>query len=183
MPARLMITVGRLRASRSRRIFSSLPNASTAAWPARDQKHMSRALVLAARCADTADVPVGALVVCDLSDRVLGESWNQREAMQTPCAHAETLALDAAAKARGQWRLHDTTLYVTLEPCIMCYGAAVLARCGRIVYGTQNHASGALSSGVLDDPSKLNHQPIVVGGLMAEECSSIVRDFFRKMRK
>ena len=158
--------------------------ASTAPdWSALDREHMTRALTLARRCAATADVPVGALVACDHTGSVLGESWNQRESLQSPCAHAESLALDAAARARGAWRLHGTTLYVTLEPCIMCYGAAVLGRCDRIVYGAPNHTSGALSSGVLATPQKLNHRPVVAGGLMAHECGSIVRHFFQIKRE
>lgn len=148
-----------------------------------DRTHMARALALAGRCAVTGDVPVGALVACDRTGAILGESWNQRESLQSPCAHAETLALDAAALSRGTWRLDGTTLYVTLEPCIMCYGAVVLGRCDRIVYGAPNPTSGALTSGVLADHHKLNHRPVVVGGLMAQECGSLVRGFFQSMRE
>jgi tRNA(adenine34) deaminase len=148
-----------------------------------DRTRMARALALAGRCAATGDVPVGALVVCDRTGAVLGESWNQRESLQSPCAHAETLALDAAALARGSWRLDGTTLYATLEPCIMCYGAAVLGRCDRIVYGAPNPTSGALTSGVLADHHRLNHRPVVVGGLMAQECGDLVREFFQSMRE
>ena len=143
---------------------------------------MARAVNLAKRCDVSGDVPVGAVVVCNRTRRILGEGWNQREGRQTPSSHAEMLAFSEASSSRGQWRLDETTLYVTLEPCIMCYGAAVLARCEKIVYGTQNPNCGAITSGVLAEPKKLNHTPLVVGGLMSGECRALLHDFFKSIR-
>ena len=151
-------------------------------WSHLDRAMMARAINLAKRCKESGDVPVGAVVVCNETCSILGEGWNQRERSQTPSSHAEMLAFSEASSSRGRWRLDKTTLYVTLEPCIMCYGAAVLARCEKIVYGTPNTNCGATTSGVLADTEKLNHTPHVVGGLMSGECSALLQDFFKSIR-
>jgi len=127
------------------------------------------------------DVPVGAVVVQGSS--VVAAGHNERELRQDPTAHAELLALQRAAAALGSWRLLDTTLYVTLEPCAMCAGAIVLARVPRVVFGTTDPKAGAAGSvlDVLGEP-RLNHRPEVVGGPLAGECAALLRDFFATRR-
>ena len=127
------------------------------------------------------DVPVGAVVVQD--GHVVGEGRNERERRQDPTAHAETLALRQAAQRRGSWRLLDTVIYVTLEPCAMCAGAIVLARVPRVVFGTGDPKAGAAGSvlDVLAEP-RLNHRPVVVGGVLAEECAALLTSFFASRR-
>ncbi len=128
------------------------------------------------------DVPVGAVVVA--GGAVVARGHNERELRQDPTAHAELLALRRAATALGSWRLLETTLYVTLEPCAMCAGAVVLARVPRVVYGTTDPKAGAAGSvlDVLAEP-RLNHRPVVEGGLLAESCADLLRDFFAERRQ
>jgi len=127
------------------------------------------------------DVPIGAVVVH--RGHVIGRGHNEREHLEDPTAHAEITALRAAAAALGSWRVLDSTLYVTLEPCAMCAGAIVLARIPRVVYGTADPKAGAAGS-VLDvlGDQRLNHRPIVDGGVLAEECGAVLRDFFAARR-
>ena len=144
---------------------------------------MQLALEQAARCAETGDVPVGA-VVLDEHGTVLAVARNRREADADPTAHAELLALRAAAHARGQWRLTGCTLVVTLEPCTMCAGALVLARVDRVVYGAADPKAGAAGSlwDVLRD-RRLNHRPEVVAGVLEQECARMLRNFFESRRR
>jgi tRNA(adenine34) deaminase len=127
------------------------------------------------------DVPVGAVVV--RGDAIVAAGHNERELRGDPTAHAELLALQRAAAALGSWRLLDTTLYVTLEPCAMCAGAIVLARVPRVVFGTPDPKAGAAGSvlDVLAEP-RLNHRPLVESGPLADECASLLRAFFRQKR-
>jgi tRNA(adenine34) deaminase len=127
------------------------------------------------------DVPVGAVVVRD--GTVIGSGHNERERRQDPTAHAEMLALQEAARALRSWRLLETTLFVTLEPCAMCAGAVVLARVPRVVYGTTDPKAGAAGSvlDVLGEP-RLNHRPEVVGGVLAPECAAPLIAFFASRR-
>jgi tRNA(adenine34) deaminase len=144
---------------------------------------VGEALDEARRCLDSGDVPVGALVV-DATGRVLGRGRNEREAAADPTAHAEVLALRAAARAHGDgWRLTGATLVVTLEPCTMCAGAAVLSRVDRVVYGAHDPKAGAAGSlwDVVRD-RRLNHRPEVVAGVREEECGALLRTFFRAKR-
>jgi|SRR5659263_31683 len=143
---------------------------------------MARALTLARAAAADDDVPVGAVVVGP-DGEVLGEGRNRREADGDPTAHAEVLALRAAARRRGTWRLDDCTLVVTLEPCTMCAGAIVLARLPRVVFGAWDPKAGAAGSirDVLRD-ARLNHRVEVVGGVMEEECGAVLREFFEPRR-
>jgi tRNA(adenine34) deaminase len=129
------------------------------------------------------DVPVGAVLV-DASGQVIGRGHNDRERRQDPTAHAELVALQEGARHVGHWRLLETTLYVTLEPCAMCAGAIVLARVPRVVYGTADPKAGAAGSvlDVLAEP-RLNHRPEVVGGVMAAECAALLVDFFAARRQ
>jgi tRNA(adenine34) deaminase len=128
------------------------------------------------------DVPIGA-VVAGADGSLLAAAHNERELRQDPTAHAEILALRAAAHALGSWRVLEATLYVTLEPCAMCAGAIVLARVPRVVYGAADSKAGACGS-VLDllAAPALNHRPAVRSGLLARECSELLRSFFAARR-
>jgi len=149
--------------------------------PHADERFMRLALAAAERAVEHDDVPVGAVVARD--GDVVATGRNERELRGDPTAHAETLALQAASRALGSWRLLGTTLYVTLEPCAMCAGAIVLARVPRVVYGTADPKAGAAGSvlDVLAEP-RLNHRPVVVGGVLAGECAALLRDFFALRR-
>jgi len=139
---------------------------------------MREALREAVAALATDDVPIGAVVV-DSAGVVLGRGRNRREADADPTAHAEVLALREAAAARGEWRLDGCTLVVTLEPCTMCAGAAVLARVDRLVFGAHDPKAGAVGSlwDVVRD-RRLNHRPEVVGGVLEDECGDLLRQFF-----
>ena len=143
---------------------------------------MLAALVEARAALATGDVPIGA-VVLDADGAVLGRGRNVREAAHDPTGHAEVVALREAARARGEWRLEGCTLVVTLEPCTMCAGAAVLARVARIVFGAHDDKAGAVGSlwDVVRD-RRLNHRPEVVTGVMAAESSALLEAFFRDRR-
>ncbi|GAB4064871.1 tRNA adenosine(34) deaminase TadA [Angustibacter speluncae] len=143
---------------------------------------MGLALDQARAALATSDVPVGAVVV-DASGEVVGTGRNAREATGDPTAHAEVLALRAAAAARGGWRLDGCTLVVTLEPCTMCAGAAVLARVDRLVLGAWDPKAGAVSSlWDLVRDRRLNHRLDVLGGVRETECAALLEDFFRSRR-
>ncbi|MFF0541638.1 nucleoside deaminase [Nocardia thailandica] len=144
---------------------------------------MIRAAVAAAGSADPRDVPVGA-VVFGPDGRELARAANAREALGDPTAHAEVLALRAAARAFGDgWRLEGATLAVTLEPCTMCAGALVLARVGKVVFGAWEPKTGAVGSlwDVVRD-RRLNHRPQVRGGVLEAECVALLEDFFHRQR-
>ncbi len=150
--------------------------------PGSDVVAMRAALVEARRALGTADVPVGA-VVLGPGGAVVGVGHNAREADGDPTAHAEVLALRGAAATLGRWRLDDCTLVVTLEPCLMCAGAIVLARAARVVFGAWDPKAGASGSqwDVLRD-RRVNHRPEVVGGVLEEECGALLREFFAAQR-
>jgi tRNA(adenine34) deaminase len=142
---------------------------------------MDAALDEARKALDHDDVPVGAVIVHGTD--IIGAGHNERERRGDPTAHAEIIALQAAAAALGTWRLLDTTLYVTLEPCAMCAGAIVLGRVARVVYGTTDPKAGAAGSvlDVLAEP-RLNHRPLVEAGPRAAECADLLRAFFAARR-
>jgi tRNA(adenine34) deaminase len=151
---------------------------------ARDEGLMRLALEQAARASEHGDVPIGAVIARD--GRVLGSAGNERELRHDPTAHAEVLALRRAAEALGGWRLPETTIYVTLEPCAMCAGAISLARVPRLVYGATDPKGGAVG-GVHDlfapPASKaLNHHPEVEAGLLAAESAALLEAFFASRR-
>jgi tRNA(adenine34) deaminase len=148
---------------------------------ARDEYFMRLAIREAERALGHDDVPVGAVVVH--GGEVIGAGHNERELREDPSAHAEMIAIREAARALGSWRLLDTVLYVTLEPCAMCAGAIVLGRIPRVVYGTVDPKAGAAGSvlDVLAEP-RLNHSPDVAGGLLAAECAELLQAFFRSRR-
>ncbi|MFP5315078.1 MAG: tRNA adenosine(34) deaminase TadA [Actinomycetes bacterium] len=143
---------------------------------------MELALQAAQRAGETADVPIGAVVVGPHGE-VLGTGWNEREATGDPTAHAEVLALRRAAAALGSWRLDGCTLVVTLEPCSMCAGASVLARIPRVVFGAWDEKAGAAGS-VFDvlRERRLNHWTEVFPGVLEDECAALLRDFFAERR-
>jgi tRNA(adenine34) deaminase len=147
----------------------------------RDRYWMQRALTLAQRAAETGEVPVGAVVVLD--NEAFGEGWNQSINACDSTAHAEVVALRAAATRLRNYRLVGSTLYVTLEPCAMCAGAIVHARVARVVFGALDPRAGASGSvfNLLQSPF-LNHRAEVTGGVLAEECGTLLRDFFRARR-
>ena len=142
---------------------------------------MESAIAEAHRAAAGGDVPIGAVIVRD--GEVIAAAGNRREADLDPTAHAELVAIRAAAAALGGWRLPGTTLYVTLEPCAMCAGAVVLARIPKVVFGAADPKAGAAGS-VLDvlGQQALNHRPQVTGGVMAEQCGLLLSDFFAARR-
>ena len=148
----------------------------------RYDESMRLALEEAALALDHDDVPVGAVVLGPAGE-LLARAHNDREGTGDPTAHAEVLALRAAAGVRGEWRLEGCTLVVTLEPCTMCAGAVVLSRVARVVYGAVDEKAGAAGSlwDVLRD-RRLNHRPEVVSGVLADECAALLREFFVRAR-
>ena len=142
---------------------------------------MREAIAEAERALTHDDVPIGAIVVH--GGQVIAAAHNERELRQDPTAHAETLALQAAARELGHWRVLDSTLYVTLEPCAMCAGAIVLARVARDVFGCTDPKAGAAGSvlDVLAEP-RLNHRPAVRGGVLAGPCAALLTGFFASRR-
>ncbi|MGK0499107.1 MAG: tRNA(adenine34) deaminase [Oceanicoccus sp.] len=146
-----------------------------------DEHYMRLALALAAKAAAAGEVPVGALVVVD--DEIIAEGWNQPIGKHDPTAHAEVIALRAAANKLANYRLPGATLYVTIEPCTMCAGALIHARVARVVYGALEPKSGvAESNGCLFEGEHLNHQLALTGGVLALECSALISDFFKQRR-
>jgi tRNA(adenine34) deaminase len=146
-----------------------------------DEKFMRHALNEARKAALKGEVPVGAVVVKD--GKVIGRGHNLTESKQSALTHAEIIALNKASKKLKSWRLNDCDLYVTLEPCTMCGGAVSLSRIRKLVYGTTDPKAGAVESTaqVLDNP-KLNHRVQVTGGILKEECSRILSEFFKEIR-
>jgi len=147
-----------------------------------DRSFMQRALELAHQAEAHGEVPVGAVLVRD--GEIVGEGWNQPIGAHDPSAHAEIMALRDAGQQLGNYRLTDTTLYVTLEPCPMCAGAIVHARIGRVVFAASDPRSGAAGSvfDLLPSDDRFNHQTACEGGVMAEEAGEMLRDFFRARR-
>jgi tRNA(adenine34) deaminase len=146
-----------------------------------DFSHMRRALELAAVAAGKGEVPVGAVLVHE--NAVIAEAYNERETRPSALAHAEISVIEEGCRKLGRWRLSGCTLYVTLEPCVMCAGALVQARVDRVVYGARDAKAGAVESlyQVLAD-SRLNHRPVVAGGVLGEECGKLLTEFFRGRR-
>jgi tRNA(adenine34) deaminase len=147
-----------------------------------DEKWMRQALAEAELALKKDEVPVGAVVVYD--DKIIGRGHNQVENLKDPTAHAEIIAIGAAAGYLDSWRLSEATLYVTLEPCAMCAGALVLSRIERLVFGTNDPKAGACGSlfNIVQDP-RLNHRVEVVSRVLEDECSRILQIFFEKTRR
>jgi tRNA(adenine34) deaminase len=148
----------------------------------RDEYFMRLALREAARALEHDDVPIGAVIVKD--GEMIGAGHNERELRSDPTAHAEMVALREAARVLDSWRVLDSVMYVTLEPCAMCAGAIVLARVPRVVFGAADPKAGATGSVInVLDLAELNHRPQVQSGLLAEECAELLRVFFAERRK
>jgi tRNA(adenine34) deaminase len=154
---------------------------SEGATTATHERAMDLAIAQARLAEAHGDVPIGAAILLD--GEPLALAGNERELRRDPTAHAEILAIRAAAEALGGWRLPGTTLYVTLEPCAMCAGAIVLARIPTVVFGTPDPKAGAAGSvlDILAEPA-LNHRPEVIGGIRQAECAALLRDFFSTRR-
>lgn len=147
-----------------------------------DQQFMKLAMDVAAVAEENGDVPIGAVIV--YKNQIIAKAYNQREQLKDPTAHAEIIALTQAAAAKESWRLDGCTMYVTLEPCPMCAGALVLARIDRLVYGCQDPKTGACSSlyNIVQD-ERLNHRLDVTKGVLENQCSQLLQNFFQKRRK
>ena len=142
---------------------------------------MRYALDLAARAGEQDEVPVGAVIIQD--DKVIGEGWNRAISTNDPTAHAEVVAMRAAAQQLGNYRLSGSTLYVTLEPCLMCAGAMIHARIGRLVFGAYDSKRGAVNSTMhAFDARGLNHRLDVYGGVLEQDCADQLLRFFRVRR-
>jgi len=146
-----------------------------------DEKMMGQALREAEAALETEDVPVGAVIVHE--GHIIGRGRNQRELLQDPTAHAEMIAITAAAEALRSWRLIGCTLYVTLEPCTMCAGAMVNARIDRVVFGAVDPKAGACGSvyNVVED-ARLNHRVQLTSGVLVQQCGDLLREFFARQR-
>jgi tRNA(adenine34) deaminase len=146
-----------------------------------DQEFMGVALAEAEKASEAGETPIGAVLVVD--NTILAAAHNMRETLQDPTAHAETIVLREAAAKLDSWRLSEATLYVTLEPCLMCAGAMVLARVKRVVYGCRDPKAGALGSvyDVVRD-GRLNHTFTITPGVLEIECRRVLQQFFKKLR-
>lgn len=147
----------------------------------RDENLMRRALELARTAGELGEVPVGAIVV--RGDEIIAQAYNLRETDHVATAHAELLAIEQACRTIGSWRLHDCTLYVTLEPCPMCAGAIVNSRMGRVVYGAKDAKAGAMGSVLQMNSYPLNHKTKLEGEVLAKECADVLRAFFATKRQ
>ena len=146
-----------------------------------DEQYMLEAIKAAKVAEENGDVPIGAVIVYE--NQIIGRAYNQREQLKDPTAHAEIIALTQAAAFLESWRLSMCTMYVTLEPCPMCAGALVLGRLDRLVYGCDDPKTGACGSlyNIVQD-ERLNHRLEVTSGILAEECSKLLEDFFQRRR-
>ena len=147
-----------------------------------DEEFMEKALALAKKAAELGEIPVGAIVV-DEDGNIVGEGYNQRETLCSPTAHAELIAIEAAAKRLGRRRLSDCTIYVTLEPCPMCAGAVMNAQLKRLVYRAFDDKNGACASVVTLFDEKFTHIPLVRSRVLEKRCGDILTEFFKELRK
>ncbi len=128
------------------------------------------------------EVPIGCVIVKD--DKIIARGHNQRETKQSPIGHAEIIAINKASKKLNSWRLEGCDIYVTLEPCIMCSGAIIQSRINKVYYGASDPKGGALGSSInVLEANNINHHPEVISGVLKEECSSIITNYFRKKRQ
>lgn len=148
----------------------------------KDQKYMKEAIKQAKKAALIEEVPIGCVIV--YNDRIIGRGYNKRNKMGSTLAHAEIIAIQKASKKLNDWRLEDCTMYITLEPCPMCAGAIVQARIPKVVIGAMNAKAGCAGSilNILEE-KRFNHQVEKVTGVLEEECSSLMKEFFRKLRQ
>lgn len=146
-----------------------------------DEIFMEEAIKLALIAAERDEVPVGAVAVRD--GKIIASAYNTREESKCATHHAEILAIERACKALGGWRLPGVTLYVTMEPCVMCAGAIINSRIERVVYGAKDHRFGAFGSALDINEAGLNHRPEIVGGVLGERCAEILSSYFKNKRK
>lgn len=147
----------------------------------RDEEFMEEAIRLALLAAERDEVPVGAVAV--RNGEIIATAFNTREESKCATHHAEILCIEAACRALGGWRLPGVTLYVTMEPCVMCAGAIINSRIERVVYGAKDHRFGAFGSALDVNTAGLNHKPQVVGGVLGQRCADILSDYFKAKRK
>lgn len=145
--------------------------------------YMEKAIELAKLAAEAGEIPVGAVVVRRRDGAIIGEGFNRRELDKNPVAHAEIIAIENAAKTLGGWRLSGCDLYVTLEPCPMCAGAIINSRIDRIFFGAYDKKAGSVYSVVELFSLPYNHKPEIYAGIMQEECSALLSEFFKSLRK
>lgn len=148
---------------------------------ANDEYYMNLAIEEAKKAKHLGEVPIGAIIVKD--DEIIARAHNLRETAQQPTAHAEHIAIERASKVVGSWRLEDCTLYVTLEPCVMCAGAIVMSRIPKVVFGAMDPKGGCSGSlmNLLEEP-RFNHRASVITGVLENECGDLLRNFFRGLR-
>lgn len=147
-----------------------------------DEKYMKEALRQAKKAADLGEAPIGAVIVQD--NRIIARGYNTRESKKKATGHAEIMAIERACKKLGGWRLPNSSIYVTLEPCPMCSGAVIAARIDRLYFGAYDSKSGCCGSVCnLFEKGAFNHTVDVVGGIMEDECSQIISDFFKELRQ
>ncbi len=147
-----------------------------------DEKYMKEALKQAKKAGEIGEVPIGCVIVYE--DKIIGRGYNKRNTKKSTLAHAELIAIDKASNKMGDWRLENCTMYVTLEPCQMCAGAIVQSRMKKVVMGTMNPKAGCAGSILnLLQIEAFNHQVEIVTGVLEEECSNILQEFFKDLRK
>ncbi len=149
-----------------------------------DVKYMRKALILAKEAYSEDEVPIGAIIVNNKNGQIISEGFNQVEKLNDATAHAEIIAITSAENHLENWRLSDCTLYVTIEPCMMCSGAIALSRLSRIVYGAKDSRMGFLESRYnIKDDYHLYKDIEIIGGILEDECSMIIKKFFKKIRE
>ena len=147
----------------------------------REEYFMSQAIILAKEAAEVGEVPVGAVVV--LNDEIISKGYNMRETLKNALCHAETIAINNACSALGGWRLWQCELFVTLEPCPMCAGAIINSRIKKVYFGAYDRKNGSVSSLVNLFDLPYSYKPIYIGGILKDECSVLLSDFFKNLRK
>lgn len=147
-----------------------------------DEKWMKEAIKQAKKAAQKDEVPIGCVIVKD--DQIIARAYNKREMKQCSTAHAEILAIEKACKKLGSWRLEDCDLYVTLEPCPMCSGAIIQSRIRNVIFGAYDPKGGCMGSNMnINDVRGFNHYPDIEGGILQDECSRLLKEFFKAKRK
>lgn len=148
-----------------------------------DEYYMREAISLAKKAFDLGEAPVGAVVVKKSSGEIIGKGYNLRESGKSPLAHAEIMAIDEAARTLGGWRVIDSVLYVTLEPCPMCAGAIINSRIDRVVFGASDPKAGCAGSITNLFEMGFNYKPEVTAGVLKDECTQLLSEFFRRLRE
>ncbi len=148
-----------------------------------DEYYMREAIALAKKAFDLGEAPVGAVVVKKSSGEIIGRGYNLRESGKSPLAHAEIMALDEASRTLGGWRVVDSVLYVTLEPCPMCAGAIINSRIDKVVFGASDPKAGCAGSVANLFEMGFNHKPEIVAGVLKDECSQLLSEFFGQLRE